>query len=105
MYVFVAVEFIVHEQRAVRRVVSDIERLGKKATMYGELEQSALAADVGFYSNRTYNVTYQGGVLGVHSIDDNLIEIARQFFALLAALGNAQASLALLSLAQQFNLS
>lgn len=33
--------------------------------MNGELEQSALAADAGFYSNRTYNVTYQGGV-GVH---------------------------------------
>lgn len=66
MYVFIAVELIAHEQREVRRAVSDIERLGKKATMYGELEQSALAADAGFYSNRTYNVTYQGGVLGVH---------------------------------------
>ena len=44
-------------------------------------------------------------ILAILSIDDNLIEIARQFFALLAALGNAQASLALLSLAQQFNLS
>lgn len=66
MYVFIAVELIAHKQREVRRVVSDIERLGKKATMYGELEQSALAADAGFYSNRTYNVTYQGGVLGVH---------------------------------------
>ena len=66
MYVFIAVELIAHEQREVRRAVSDIERLGKKATMNGELEQSALAADAGFYSNRTYNVTYQGGVLGVH---------------------------------------
>lgn len=66
MYVFVAVELIAHEQREVRRAVSDIERLGKKATMNGELEQSALAADAGFYSNRTYNVTYQGGVFGVH---------------------------------------
>lgn len=66
MYVFIAVEFIAHEQREVRRAVSDIERLGKKATMNGELKQSALAADAGFYSNRTYNVTYQGGVLGVH---------------------------------------
>ena len=66
MYVFIAVEFIAHEQREVRRAVSDIERLGQKATMNGELEQSALAADAGFYSNRTYNVTYQGGVLGVH---------------------------------------
>lgn len=66
MYVFIAVELIAHEQREVRRAVSDIERLGRKATMYGELEQSALAADAGFYSNRTYNVTYQGGVLGVH---------------------------------------
>ena len=66
MYVFVAVELIAHEQREVRRAVSDIERLGKKATMNGELEQPALAADAGFYSNRTYNVTYQGGVLGVH---------------------------------------
>ena len=58
MYVFIAVELIAHEQREVRRAVSDIERLGKKATMNGELEQSALAADAGFYSNRTYNVTY-----------------------------------------------
>ena len=66
VYVFIAVELIAHEQREVRRAVSDIERLGKKATMYGKLEQSALAADAGFYSNRTYNVTYQGGVLGVH---------------------------------------
>lgn len=66
MYVFIAVELIAHEQREVRRAVSDIERLGKKATMNGELKQSALAADTGFYSNRTYNVTYQGGVLGVH---------------------------------------
>lgn len=66
MYVFIAVELIAHEQREVRRAVSDIERLGKKATMNGELEQSALAADAGFYSNRTYNFTYQGGVLGVH---------------------------------------
>ena len=66
MYVFIAVELIAHEQREVRRAVSDIERLGKKATMNGELEQSALAADACFYSNRTYNVTYQGGVLGVH---------------------------------------
>lgn len=66
VYVFIAVELIAHEQREVRRAVSDIERLGKKATMNGELEQSALAADAGFYSNRTYNVTYQGGVLGVH---------------------------------------
>ena len=66
MYVFIAVELIAHEQREVRRAVSDIERLGKKATMYGELKQSALAADACFYSNRTYNVTYQGGVLGVH---------------------------------------
>lgn len=66
MYVFIAVELIAHEQREVRRAVSDIECLGKKATMNGELEQSALAADAGFYSNRTYNVTYQGGILGVH---------------------------------------
>ena len=66
VYVFIAVELIAHEQREVRCAVSDIERLGKKATMNGELEQSALAADAGFYSNRTYNVTYQGGVLGVH---------------------------------------
>ena len=66
VYVFIAVELIAHEQREVRRAVSDIERLGKKATMNGELEQSALAADAGFYSNRTYNVTYQGSVLGVH---------------------------------------
>lgn len=66
VYVFIAVELIAHEQREVRRAVSDIERLGKKATMNGELKQSALAADTGFYSNRTYNVTYQGGVLGVH---------------------------------------
>ena len=66
VYVFIAVELIAHEQREVRRAVSDIERLGKKATMNGELEQSALAADAGFYSNRTYNVTYQSGVLGVH---------------------------------------
>ena len=66
MYVFIAVEFIAHEQREVRRAVGDIERLGKKATMNGELEQSALAADACFYSNRTYNVMYQGGVLGVH---------------------------------------
>ena len=60
VYVFIAVELIAHEQREVRRAVSDIERLSKKATMNGELEQSALAADAGFYSNRTYNVTYQG---------------------------------------------
>lgn len=66
MYVFIAVELIAHEQREVRRAVCNIERLGKKATMNGELEQSALAADTGFYSNRTYNVTYQGGVFGVH---------------------------------------
>ena len=66
VYVFIAVELIAHEQREVRRAVSDIERLGKKATMNGELEQSALAADAGFYSNRTYSVTYQGGVLRVH---------------------------------------
>lgn len=66
MYVFIAVELIAHEQREVRRAVSDIERFGKKATMNGELKQSAFAADAGFYSNRTYNVTYQGGVLGVH---------------------------------------
>lgn len=66
VYVFIAVELIAHEQREIRRAVSDIERLGKKATMNGELKQSALAADAGFYSNRTYNVTYQGGVLGVH---------------------------------------
>lgn len=66
MYVFIAVELVAHEQREVRCAVSDIERLGKKATMYGELEQSALAADACFYSNRTYNVMYQGGVLGVH---------------------------------------
>ena len=33
MYVFIAVELIAHEQRAVRRAVSNIERLGKKATM------------------------------------------------------------------------
>ena len=52
MYVFIAVELIAHEQREVRRAVSDIERLGKKATMNGELEQSALAADACFYSNR-----------------------------------------------------
>ena len=58
MYVFIAVEFIAHEQREVRRAVSDIERLGKKATMYGKLEQSALAADAGFYGNRTYYVSY-----------------------------------------------
>ena len=37
MYVFIAVELIAHEQREVRRAVSEIERLGKKATMYGEL--------------------------------------------------------------------
>ena len=37
MYVFIAVELIAHEQRAVRRAVSNIERLGKKATMNGEL--------------------------------------------------------------------
>lgn len=66
VYVFIAVELIAHEQREVRRAVSDIERLGKKATMNGELKQSALAADAGFYSNRTYNATYQGSVLGVH---------------------------------------
>lgn len=74
MYVFIAVELIAHEQREVRRAVSDIERLGKKATMYGELEQSALAADAGFYSNRTYNATFQSGVLGVHLsiLDANL---------------------------------
>ena len=54
VYVFIAVELIAHEQREVRRAVSDIERLGKKATMYGKLEQSALAADAGFYSNWTY---------------------------------------------------
>lgn len=66
VYVFIAVELIAHEQREVRRADSNIERLGKKATMNGELKQSALAADAGFYSNRTYNVTYQGGVLGVH---------------------------------------
>ena len=52
VYVFIAVELIAHEQREVRRAVSDIERLGKKATMNGELEQSALAADACFYSNR-----------------------------------------------------
>ena len=56
-YVFIAVELIAHEQREVRRAVSDIERFGKKATMNGELEQSALAADADFYSNRTYNGT------------------------------------------------
>ena len=66
VYVFIAVELIAHEQREVRSAVSDIERLGKKATMYGKLEQSALGADAGFYSNWTYNVTYQGGILGVH---------------------------------------
>lgn len=66
VYVFIAVELIAHEQREVRHAVSDIERLGKKATMNGELKQPALAADTGFYSNRTYNVTYQGGVLRVH---------------------------------------
>ena len=58
VYVFVAVKLIAHEQREVRRAVCDIERLGKKATMYGELEQSALGADAGFYSNWTYYVTY-----------------------------------------------
>ena len=42
------VEYIEYTQRAVR----DIECLGTKATIHGELEQSALAADACFDSNR-----------------------------------------------------
>ena len=52
VYVFAAVELVEYTQREVRRAVRNIECLGTKATMYGELEQSALAADACFYSNR-----------------------------------------------------
>ena len=45
------VELIEYTQRAVRRAVR-VECLGTKATIYGELEQSALVADACFYSNR-----------------------------------------------------
>ena len=53
VYVFAAVELVEYTQREVRRAVSDIECLGTKAPMNGELEQSAFAADACFYSNRS----------------------------------------------------